>query len=575
MQQRIAVGCLTLGLIAACTASLTPAQTPTATPSSSATATSSPSLTSTSMPTCTPVPMSPGTVTASGTRTAVVSVDAAKTLSPSLTSTSTLAPTSPSTVTPSTTHTDRPSPHPTETSAPPASTPTQPTVTPTSTELAPTATEEIRTATPIPAEALRVYETTLSIPTYGYEAAFEETQPDDPIYPYPRIAMDRMTPPEPRAYRAIVIENTYVALTILPDLGGRVYRWIDKTTGRHLLYENPVIKPTGWGYRGWWLAAGGIEWAFPVEEHGLNEWRPWSYTVNQQAGSISVTVSDVEDRTGMTVGATLTLSADRADVLFEPWVRNTTDVAQSYQYWLNAMVSLGDNRVSGHTRLILPTHHVIVHSTGDATLPGTWQAMAWPSYGNRDLSLYANWTDYLGFFVPDIADGFVALYDEEADQGLVRSFTPGNPIGTKLFGPATLPPGLWTDNDSSYIELWSGVTPTFAQNTSLPAGQSRSWQERWYAVHGIGSVRSANANAALHLEETADGVRLGVAVSAATRGTLTLWIEGDAASTWELALNPGQPFQTTWPRPVGSAGAPGLTLASEDGQRLANVGTVP
>jgi hypothetical protein len=152
----------------------------------------------------------------------------------------------------------------------------------------------------------------LTLATYGYEAAFLPTTPDDPVYPYPRLEHGSVSSPQPRSYRALVLENDYVALTILPELGGRIYRWVDKATGRRLLYENPVVKPTQWGYRGWWLAAGGIEWAFPVEEHGLNEWRPWHAGVQQTAEGIAITVSDTEDRTGMTVGATIALDASTA-----------------------------------------------------------------------------------------------------------------------------------------------------------------------------------------------------------------------------------------------------------------------
>ena len=260
-----------------------------------------------------------------------------------------------------------------------------------------------------PAGLLQVYETTLTLSTYNYEAAFQPTSADDPIHPYPRLDSARVGPPVPRDYQAIVLENDFVVVTVLPQLGGRVYRWIDKATARHLLYENPVVKPTQWGYRGWWLAVGGIEWAFPVEEHGLNEWRPWAYSVARTANGISVTVTDTEDRTGVTVGATISLDAVHSYLTLAPWARNDTSAAQSYQLWLNAMVTLGDNRAGPSMRLILPTDQVIVHSTGDGTLPGAWQPLSWPIYGGRDLSHYGNWTAYLGFFAPRVSEGFVRL----------------------------------------------------------------------------------------------------------------------------------------------------------------------
>jgi hypothetical protein len=492
---------------------------------------------------------------------------------------------------------------PTETRIPPTETPGPPTLTavpPTSTQTVPPTpilpTQPAPTASPLPSSPTpphatpteeaqppfvptggrpRISETTLTLATYGYESALIATTPDDPIYPYPRLDHAGVTPAQPRAYRALILENDYVALTILPELGGRIYRWVDKSTGRRLLYENPVVKPTQWGYRGWWLAAGGIEWAFPVEEHGLNEWRPWTYSVSQTSEGIAVTVSDVEDRTGMTVGATVALDAHHSYVTLMPWARNTTESPQRYQFWLNAMVTLGNNRVSGNTRVILPASRVTVHSTGDPTLPGNWQTMSWPTIGGRDLSRYGAWSHYLGFFVPHVTSGFVGLYDEETDQGIVRAFTPGWPAGTKIFGPATLPPSLWTDDGSTYIELWSGATPNFASESTLQPGTTIAWKEQWYPIQGTGGLRTANALAALNLAETGDQITLAAAVSTPTAGTLTLFAGGTAVQTWDITLLPGQAFRTSGPRPQGTGGELGLTLSAVDGTRIIAIGTTP
>lgn len=108
------------------------------------------------------------------------------------------------------------------------------------------------------------------------------------------------------------------------------------------------------------------------------------------------------------------------------------------------MVTLGDNRVSGRTRLIFPTDQVIVHSTGDESLPGAWQPMTWPNYEGRDLGLYGTRQNYLGFFVPQVTEGFVALYDEAAHQGIVRQRCPrgsGRPMTapTSSCGAASRP----------------------------------------------------------------------------------------------------------------------------------------
>ena len=371
-----------------------------------------------------------------------------------------------------------------------------------------------------------IYETTVTIPTYGYESGFQPTLPEDIIYPYPRLNFNLVGPLALRTYQAVILENGFVSVTILPELGGRIYRWVDKATGRQLLYNNPVVKPTNWGYRGWWLSAGGIEWAFPVEDHGLNEYRPWNHTVESTEYGQGVTVSNVEDRTGMEVGATISLGVGHAYLTIQPWARNNTAEAHPFQLWLNALVTLGGNAISDQTQFIIPAGEVIIHSTTDSGVPPSGSSMSWPFYGGRDISWYRNWAGYLGFFAPVVSHGFTGIYDHAVDQGIVRSYSPGWPAGTKIFGPGTLSPAHWTDGNSSYIELWSGATSSFWSNGTLNPGESFGWAEYWYPVHGIGGFTYANRTAALKLIDTGSGAEVGVAVSGGVSGVINLYAGG-------------------------------------------------
>ncbi|MCB9420405.1 MAG: DUF5107 domain-containing protein [Ardenticatenaceae bacterium] len=428
---------------------------------------------------------------------------------------------------------------------------------------------------PVGAAQPTIYETSITIPTYNYEAAFLPTTPDDPIYPYPRLDPALVGPPSPRTYRAIVLENGFVAVTILPELGGRIYQWRDKATGRRLLYNNPVIKPTSWGYRGWWLAAGGIEWAFPVDEHGLNEWRPWQVSTGSTAYGLSVTVSDVDDHTGMEAGATISLDAGHAYVTIQPFARNNTAEAHPYQLWLNAMLSLSGNAVSDQTEFIFPANQVTIHSTTDGGVPGSGSPMSWPVYNGRDLSWYSNWNGYLGFFVTAVTHGFSGVYDHAVDQGIIRAYNPGWPAGTKLFGPDGLSPAYWTDDNSNYIELWSGATSSFWSYATLNPGESFSWTEYWYPVHGLGGFNFANRTAALRLNDNGGSAEIGVAVSGGVTGRIILWAGGQEAANWPVTIYPGQAFRATWTRPSSQTGALGLQLLYNDGTVAAQTGLVP
>lgn len=546
-----AIAVVPITIVVTVVASLTPTAPPTAAPPSSPAPQPEPptptAATSTARPTAAP-PLAPPSPRPTGTAVAEAAT---------VTATS-AAPTEP----PPTPPPDAPTAVLPATAAPPTAT-TAAATSPPATSLSPA---------PLAAAEPWLSETTITIPTYDYEAAFLPTAPDDAVYPYPRLDPALVGPATPRTYRAIVLQNGFVAVTILPELGGRVYRWVDKATGENLLYENPVVKPTGWGARGWWLAAGGIEWAFPASEHGLNEYRPWTATTGTTPYGLSVTVSDVDSRTGMEVGATISLDAGHTWITIQPWARNGTAEAHPYQLWLNAMLALSGNGMSGQTRFVVPASEVVVHSTGDGGAPGSGATMGWPNHNGRDMSLYGNWTGYLGFFAPNVAQGFTGVYDAAADQGVVRVFNPGWPAGTKIFGPATLPPSLWTDDGSGYIELWSGATSSFWADATLGPGETFSWTEQWYPLSGLGGLSTANRVAALRLAEAGGVIEAAVAVPAAFSGRAQLLVGEQVAGEWPLAIVPGQVFRATWSRPAGSDGAAVWRLVGSDGAIVAETG---
>ena len=457
--------------------------------------------------------------------------------------------------------------------APPTATP-EPTPLPTATAL-PTATPVITAsapptsppASPTPFdETLALYETTVTLESYGWEEALTPSTPDQPFYPYPALDFGAVAPPAPRSYPALVLENAYIRVTVVPALGGRVLSWDDKITGRRLTYRNPVIKPTHWGYRGWWLATGGLEWAFPVNEHGLNEYRPWQYETLIGDGWRGVRVWDTDDRTGMTIAVTLRISAGSSALVIAPQIANPTDDGHALQFWINAMLTLSEGHTpSSALRFWVPTETMMVHSTGDGSLPGPGSLIDWPVYAGRDFSRYAEWRQYLGLFATE-AEGAAGAYDEAADQGLIRTYPPATARGVKIFCLGDLPADLYTDGDSRYFEFWGGLNRTFfpADDVTLEPGATLAWEERWYPAHGIGTLSWAGDHLAAALQPAGDGVDVGLyAPRRIGELSLRLWQDGVESATWRLdALGPADPFRvhhagaaTAWQLQVWHAGA--------------------
>ncbi len=354
------------------------------------------------------------------------------------------------------------------------------------------------------AQRVTVRETSISIPTYAYEQAFF-TPPGDAISPYPRLDPQKVGPPSPRSYRLVVLENRYLRLSIMPGLGGRLYSVVYKPTGHDEMYRNPVIKPSSFGERGWWLAAGGQEWAAPTQEHGLMEYLPWDASVTRNGdGGATVNLSAPDKLTGMTVLGSVTLGPEEAAYTVSARMENRTTRQAAGQLWTNALLAPGGtNQASPRTRFIIPTGKLVVHSTGDPQIPPAHGVISWPNYEGRDLAGMDSWNGWLGgFALPnDRTAGFAAVHNPDADEGMVKTFKNSEMLGLKTFGfGPNFNSHIYTDDDSSYAELWGGITPTFWDNAVFPPGSALGWTERWQPVAGLGGVSMASAwgTVALH-----------------------------------------------------------------------------
>ncbi len=352
--------------------------------------------------------------------------------------------------------------------------------------------------------------------------------------------------------------------------------WIDKGTGKKSLLRDPVIKPTAWGYRGWWLVRG-MEWAVPTDDDRLNEASPWNYTLYLNEREVSVSLSDTEKTTGLVAEVNISLDADHAYFTLTPRVLNPNPQPVSYKFWINGMFNLGQPDPRPDTRFVLPAGEVFVHSTGDQTLPAPGQLMTWPYFDGRDMSAYSSWQKYLGVFSsPAAQSDFMGAYNRKSNLGVVRIFPHMLARGAKIFAPADLDPVLWTTDKSGYFELWGGLAPTFWDTVSLDAGAWITWQERWYAVGDMGGFGHANAEAALNLGILADSVQVAAASTTPIDGYLVLWNNKQEANRWPVSLPPESPFRSSFAIPGGLGKDWGLSLFARDGREVAAYGqTLP
>lgn len=424
------------------------------------------------------------------------------------------------------------------------------------------------TPSPTPTPAVRVYETKLTIPTYPYDSYLRERL--DSRYNWRVLWLDRAAyeashpGPQPRQYRAVVLENRYLKLVFLPELGGRLYQCVVKSTGQGLFYQNSVIKPSYWGplarEENWWLAAGGMEWALPVQEHGYDWGVSWTYRTSSNRQGASITLTNGATADHLVASITVTLPAESRSFQIEPRLTNPTAQPQTLQFWINAALTLGSATITANTHFFVPTEHAVVHSTGDTSLPGEHQTLSWPVHNGRDLSLYGNWRNWLGVFFPDAAKGYVGAWSEETGLGLARIYPPDVAPGCKLFGfGAEFPAGAeYSDDGSQYFELWGGPCRSFwaEDERLLASGQSIAWKEVWLPFTGLGGISYANEQAVVFASLDNAAVHLAIAPARPSSPELTASWSGVVLYKKPITLDPVQPTALNLPLPSG-ANVPG------------------
>ncbi|NKB90314.1 MAG: DUF5107 domain-containing protein [Acidobacteria bacterium] len=418
--------------------------------------------------------------------------------------------------------------------------------------------------------AVRVWEDDVVIPTYALGADdinphFRETS-DSIIYPYTK--QDAFTSERvDRTYRAIFLENEYLRVMCLPEIGGRIQSVFDKTTGEEMFYRNRVIRPGHIALRGAWVS-GGIEWNRGPDGHTVTSFSPVDVLpVQNPDGSAALLIGNTEMnfRTGWQV--TLTLHPQRKVLDERIRIFNPTDGIHTYYFWNNTAFP---NRPG--TRFIYPMTLGSDHN-------GT-SFFSWPEHEGRDLTYLRNYPEPTSVFGYQVAFDFFGAYDVDRDFGIVQVADHHELPGKKAWTWGEADAGLvaqsvLTDDDGPYIEVQSGPLPTQADFGLLVPGHEISWQEFWYPVNGLGDgFEYATEEVAIQRRGTATGVEFRFAGTRQRRDVdLTIERQDGRTERRRLALSPAT-VETIEVDTTNSAVDPGsmrmrLRLTSSEGSVLA------
>ncbi len=374
------------------------------------------------------------------------------------------------------------------------------------------------------------------------------------VYPLPyydRISEVRRD----REWETITIENEYLQVIILPEIGGRIHRLLDKTNQYDAIYFQPVIKPALVGLAGPW-ASGGIEFNWP-QHHRPSTFMPTDVHVEEEAdGSVTVWLSEHDPMVRMKGMHGVCLRPGVARLELRVRVSNRTSDVQTFLWWANAATRVHEryqsffppdvHYVADHARRAVSTFPLCegsyygVDYAGRARdgippnerppryLPpaaGASEEAVPERYAANDLSWYSNIPVPTSYMALGSREDFLGGYDYAARAGLMHVADHRISPGKKQWTWGNHPFGYaWdrnlTDADANgeyapYIELMAGVyTDNQPDFSFLHPGETRTWTQYWYPFREIGPARHANEEAALSWSRSGRDGRIGVAVVA-------------------------------------------------------------
>ncbi len=414
-------------------------------------------------------------------------------------------------------------------------------------------------------ERVQVYEKAITIPTYATGEA--EVNPvfytgrayqgaQGRVYPYPMH--DRLTDDlVEKTYTGLFLENEYIRICVLPELGGKLYMMQDKTNDYEVIYHNEVVKPAFIGMLGAWTS-GGVEWNIPHHHRATSD-LPVDYLLKENAdGSKTIWIGETERRNRTHWVVAMTLRPGRSVLEAEMRLYNRTPLSNSLLMWANTAV-----HANADYQVVFPP------STQYATYHSKTQFSQWPISHQRylgvdytegvDVSWWKNHPEGVSFFAWNYQDDFVAGYDHGQEAGLAivadHNVAPGKKLWNWGTGPhAKLWYDLLTDTNGPYLEIMAG-----AYSDNQP---DYSWADpfvrksatlNFFPLRGLGAVENANLDAAISLDALQGGrVRVGLNTTERQAGAVLTLLDGDRVVHEQIIdVDPAHPFEADIALPTG------------------------
>lgn len=330
---------------------------------------------------------------------------------------------------------------------------------------------------------IKIYQKTFT--TYPFSDPDPIPKPDTKTYPYFRF--DGFTDqPVQKQWKVIELENDYIKLMILPEIGGKIWSATEKSTGKDFIYNNHVIKFRDIAMRGPWTS-GGLEANYGIIGHTPNCATPVDYTTIQKGdGSVSCVIGALDLLTRTSWRLDINLPKDKAYFTTNSFWFNATAYEQPYYTWMNTGIKAGND-----LEFIYPGKNYLGHDGEFNNWPINLQ-------NGKDLRFYKNndFGGYKSYHVFGKYTDFFGAYWHDNQIGMGRYGNHDDKAGKKIWiwglsNQGMIWEKLLTDTDGQYVEVQSGrlfnqsaensmLTPF--KHRSFAPYQSDAWTEYWFPV---------------------------------------------------------------------------------------------
>ena len=316
---------------------------------------------------------------------------------------------------------------------------------------------------------------------------------------------------EQKKFKIIELENDYVQVFVMPEVGGKVWGAIEKSTGNEFIYRNEVVKYRNISMRGPWTS-GGIEFNFGLIGHHPSTATPVDYVIQEnEDGSVSCIVGNIDLPSRTQWRVKINLPKDYAGFFTEAVWYNPTPLHQSYYNWMTAAAPAAND--------------LEFFTPGNAYLEHSGKSNNWPiNEGGKNLSKYNqnNFGPSKSYHVVGEFNDFFGGYYKNSGYGYGHWGNYEDIPGQKLWlWSQSRSGGIWedllTDTDGQYIEFQAGrlfvqylpsgdVNPI--SNVSFEPNSIDIWQESWFPVKEIGGISDASQYGAIYIIRDEDSTTL-------------------------------------------------------------------